>query len=83
LLDAEDAVMFASIDLDLDLQGGIRLCLGRKPEDKVHRVGRVLALAVAEPRKSLTDGVGGGADLFGLCLNQVYVFGETKRLLEE
>jgi len=31
----------------------------------------------------LTDGVGSGADLLGLCLDQVYVFGVTKRLLEE
>ena len=43
----------------------------------------MLALAVAEPRKSLTDGVGSGADLLGLCLDQVYVFGVAKRLLEE
>ena len=35
-----------------------------------------------EPRSSLTDGVGSGADLLALCLNQVYVFGVAKRLLE-
>ena len=83
LLDAEYAVVFAGIDLDLDLQGGIRLGLGRKPEDKVHRVARLLTLAVAEPRQSLTDGAGDCADLLGLCLHQVDVFGVAKRLLEE
>jgi len=83
LLDAEHAVMFAGIDFNLNFQGGIRLGLGRKPEDKVHRVGRVLALAVAEPRESLADGVGSRTDLLALCLNQVYVFGVAKRLLED
>jgi hypothetical protein len=59
------------------------LGLGRKPEDEVHRVARLLALAVAKPRQSLTNGAGGCADLLGLCLYQVNVFGVSERLLEE
>lgn len=77
------AVVLAGIDLHLDLQGGVRLGLGRKPEDEVHRMARLLAFAVTEPRQSLTNGAGGSADLLGLCLYQVDVFGVAKRLLEE
>jgi hypothetical protein len=46
-------------------------------------VARLFALAVTEPRQGLTNGVGGCADLLGMCLYQVDVFGVSKRLLEE
>ena len=58
--------------------------LGRKPEDEVHRVARVLALAVAEPRQRARRMALAVAPICSaLCLNQVYVFGVAKRLLEE
>jgi hypothetical protein len=81
LLDAEYAVVLTGVDFHLDFQGGIRLCLRRKPEDEVHGVARLLVLAVTEPGQRLTDG--GGADLLGLCLYQVDIFGVAKWLLEE
>ena len=50
LLDTEYAIVLAGIDLHLDLQGGIRLGLWRKPENEVHGMARLLAFAVAKPR---------------------------------
>ena len=43
----------------------------------------LLAVALAEPRQRVADGVHRGADGLGLCLHQVDVFGVAQRLLEQ
>jgi hypothetical protein len=75
--------MLASVDLDLQLERRLRGRLGREAEDQVHRVPRLLAVALAEPGKRVADGVHRRADRLCLRLHQVDVFRVPQRLLEQ
>jgi len=46
---AEQDMMLAGVDLDLQLERRLRGRLGREAEDQVHRMPRLLAVALAEP----------------------------------
>ena len=71
---AEQDIVLAGVDLDLQLERRLWGRLGREAEDQVHRMPRLLAVALAEPGERVADGIDRRADRLGLRLHQVDVF---------
>lgn len=67
--------MFACVDLDLELKRRSRLGLGRKAENEVRRMTRLLRFALSNPGKSTADRVDCWSDGFGRDLNEVDILG--------
>ena len=65
--------MLTGIDLDLQLECGLRINFGRELEHQVYRVSGLGSIALAQPRERIAGGVD-RADGLRLCLDQVDIF---------
>ena len=80
---AVQGLVFAGVDLDLQLGLGRRRRLGREAEDQVNRMSRRLAAAWPEPGEGTANSIDRLADRFGTDLDEVDVLRVSERLTEE
>ena len=80
---AEEILLLARVDLDLELEWFAAPRFRRELEDQMHRVGYLFTIALTEPGESFAYCINGRADRFHLRLHEIDVFRVAQWLSEQ
>ena len=80
---AEEILLLARVDLDLELEWFAAPRFRRELEDQMHRVGYLFTIALTEPGESFAYPINGRADRFHLRLHEIDVFRVAQRFFEQ